>query len=137
MRKPIAALHCLTQDLAHRTHEEQVRIVCEAGVKWIQLRVKNKQHDEWLQIAMNSRQITNEFGVTLIINDSAKIAKASDADGVHLGQEDDSVEEARKILGEEKIIGYSTHSFEDLTTARSFSIDYFGLGPFLSSTLGS
>ena len=130
MRKPIACFHYLTQDLSHCTHDEQVRIACEAGVKWIQLRVKNKSFDDWLKIAQRARQITNEFNVILIINDNVNIAREINADGVHLGQEDISWKEARKILGDEKIIGYSTHSLEDLLAAKNFDVDYFGLGPF-------
>jgi len=130
MRKPIASLQYLTQDLPDRTHEEQVHTACEAGMKWIQLRVKNKSLDDWLKIAKSARQITIEFNVTLIINDNVTIAKEIDADGVHLGQEDISWMEARKILGDEKIIGYSTHSLEDLLAAKNFNVDYFGLGPY-------
>lgn len=130
MHKPIANLHYLTQDLDHRTHDEQVRIACEAGVKWIQLRVKNKSFDEWLKIGLSARQITNRFNVTLIVNDNLNIAKEINADGAHLGQEDISWMEARKILGEEKIVGYSTHSLEDLLVAKNFRVDYFGLGPY-------
>ncbi|HYV94865.1 MAG TPA: thiamine phosphate synthase [Chitinophagales bacterium] len=146
MRKSIATLHYLTQDLPDRTHQEQVRIACEAGVKWIQLRVKKPRPDkigtavgreqilssnyEWLMIAEAAKKICDQYRATLVINDSVSIAKAVNADGVHLGQEDESVEEARKILGEEKIIGCSTHSLEDLLTAKNFEVDYFGLGPF-------
>lgn len=130
MLKEISSLQYLTQDLLHRSHEEQVQIACEAGVKWIQLRVKNKSHDEWLAIAKKVKKITDEFDVTLIVNDSVEIAKEVDVDGVHLGQEDLSPLEARKILGEEKIIGYSTHSLNEILAAKDFDIDYFGLGPF-------
>jgi len=130
MRKEIASLHCLTQDLAHRSHAEQVRTACEAGVDWVQLRVKNQSHDDWLNIAQEARAITNQFQVILIINDSVEIARAVNADGVHLGQEDLSPMDARKILGEEKIIGYSAHSLDEILAARYFDIDYFGLGPF-------
>lgn len=130
MRKQIATLHYLTQDLSDRTHEEQVRVACEAGVKWVQLRVKDKSFDDWLKIGKRARQITDEFNVTLIINDNVIIAKEINADGVHLGQEDSSLMETRKILGDEKIIGYSTHSLEDLLAAKNFNVDYFGLGPY-------
>lgn len=130
MRKPIASLHYLTQDLPHRSHEEQVRVACEAGVKWIQLRIKNRSFQEWLEISKRVKEVTDHFGVILIINDSIEIARAVDADGVHLGQEDLHPPEARKILGEEKIIGYSTHSFDELFAAKDFDVDYFGLGPF-------
>src|SRR5258706_3095604 len=129
MRKPIASFHFLTQDIPQRGHEEQIRIACEAGVKWIQLRVKGKPPETWLEIAKRAREITRVFNVTLIINDNVTIAKAVNADGVHLGKQDESVEAARKILGYEKIIGYSCHSFSELHSAKNFNVDYFGLGP--------
>src|SRR5689334_4412707 len=106
MRKPISTFHFLTQDMARRSHEEQVRIACEAGIRWVQLRVKNEPATEWLQIAKAVKKITDSFNVTLIINDSVTIAKEVDADGVHLGKQDESIETARKILGDGKIIGY-------------------------------
>lgn len=130
MRKEISAFHYLTQDLPHRSHAEQVLMACEAGVKWIQLRVKNKPFDEWLKITKEARVIARRFNATLIINDSVEIAALSDSDGVHLGQEDFSPVEARKILGEGKIIGFSTHSLDEILAARDYDIDYFGLGPF-------
>jgi thiamine-phosphate pyrophosphorylase len=130
MRKPVASLHYLTQDLPHRSHEEQVRLACEAGVKWIQLRIKNRSFLEWLEISKRVKAITDRYDVTLIINDSVEIAGAVDASGVHLGQEDSSPGEARTILGEEKIIGCSTHSFDELFAANDLAVDYFGLGPF-------
>jgi thiamine-phosphate pyrophosphorylase len=130
MRRPISNLHYLTLDLAHITHQQQVRNACEVGVKWVQLRVKNKSLDEWMNIAREVKLITDEFGATLIINDNVLIAKEIDADGVHLGQQDLNWKEARKILGEEKLIGFSTHSFEGLNEAKNFDVDYFGLGPF-------
>jgi len=130
MRREIASLHYLTQDMPHRPHEEQVRIACEAGVEWVQLRVKNKSHHEWLEIAQRVKLVTDKFNVALIVNDSVEIAGAVDADGVHLGQEDLSPIDARKILRDKKIIGFSTHSFEEILAAKNFDVDYFGLGPF-------
>lgn len=130
MRKHIASLHYLTQDLDNRSHEEQVRIACAAGIKWVQLRVKNQPPNEWRRIAEAVKKITDQFHVTLIINDSVEIAKAVGADGVHLGQQDTSPVEARRILGDARIIGFSVHSKEELMAAEIFDVDYFGVGPF-------
>lgn len=130
MRKSISKLHYLTQDLESISHQEQVRIACEAGVKWIQLRVKNKNFDEWKRIALEVKAITEKFDCTLIINDNVAIANESDADGVHLGQQDLNWQQARNILGDKKIIGFSTHSIEELNAAKNYDVDYFGLGPF-------
>ncbi|MEO5674678.1 MAG: thiamine phosphate synthase [Chitinophagales bacterium] len=130
MNKEISPLHFLTMEMAHRPHQEQVRIACESGIKWIQLRVKNKPVHEWILIGEESKRICDKHGVTLIINDSIEVAKSIDAHGVHLGQEDQAPAEAVKILGKEKIIGFSVHSLEELIAARYSGADYFGLGPF-------
>ena len=130
MHKQIANLHYLTQDLPHYTHEEQVQIACKNEIKWIQLRVKNKEFSEWMTIAERIREITFSFNVTLIINDNVEVAKRVNADGIHLGQDDMSWREAKKNLGEEKIIGLSAHSISEILEAKNAMVDYFGLGPF-------
>ena len=130
MHKEIAPFHYLTQDLPHYSHEEQVRVACEAGVKWVQLRVKKETFDEWLRIAQKVKAITSAFASTLIINDSVEIARLTDAEGVHLGQQDMPSYEARKILGDKKIVGVSIHSIEEFLRIKDSNIDYFGLGPF-------
>ncbi|MBA3648744.1 MAG: thiamine phosphate synthase [Chitinophagales bacterium] len=135
MNKKISGFHFLTQDLPHYSHEKQVQTACEAGVKWIQLRIKNRNEEEWLQIAEHARAITAQFDVKLLINDHPYIAKKIGADGVHLGQDDMPWTEARKILGRDSIIGLSTHTMEQLLDLKNAEIDYVGLGPFrLSGT---
>lgn len=130
MSKQIATFHYLTQDLNNSSHEKQVQTACEAGVRWVQLRVKNKPFSEWLEIAKIVREITSSFGAVLIINDNAEIASLVNADGVHLGQENLPWTEARKILGSNRFIGLSIHSLNELAEVRNAEVDYFGLGPF-------
>ncbi len=130
MRKQIQSLHYLTQDLPGRTHAEQTAIACEAGIRWIQLRVKNSSFSEWMKIAETVRAITKRHQCILIINDNIEIAKEVNADGVHLGQTDASVLSSREILGDEKIIGLSTHNLAELMDAQASQADYCGLGPF-------
>ena len=130
MSRNIAAFHYLTQDLKVRSHEEQVQLACEAGVKWIQLRIKEGSENECLNTAVAVKKITDRYGVVLIINDHPFIAKEINADGVHLGQQDMNYEEARRILGSGKIIGLSAHNKRELTDALMTSADYIGIGPF-------
>ncbi|MEO6166690.1 MAG: thiamine phosphate synthase [Chitinophagales bacterium] len=130
MDKKIASLHYLTQDLPHFSHVEQVKMACESGVEWIQLRVKNSAREEWLQIAKQARSITESYGKILIINDEPLIAKEVHADGVHLGRDDMHWKDARIMLGIDAIIGVSTHSWEELLEVKDAQIDYAGLGPF-------
>lgn len=126
--------HYLTQDLPEVTHQELAQIVCENGIRWIQLRVKNKPFDEWLQIAKEVKAICNRFQTVLIINDNVEICKEVNADGVHLGKNDMSVAEARNILGSNKIIGGTANSIEDIIQLESEGADYIGLGPYKYTT---
>lgn len=75
------------------------------------------------------RELTDKFGASLIVNDYTDIALTVNADGVHLGQDDLPLKEARKIFGEEKIIGISMHSDEEAIAAKAGGADYVGFGP--------
>lgn len=117
------------RNLCHLTSEEMASIVLSSGVKWIQYREKNKSRREIYKEAVILRNLTAAFKASLIVNDHADIAIAVDADGVHLGQEDLPIKEARKILGEKKIIGISTHNLEQAIEAEAGGADYIGFGP--------
>ncbi|MGA2192957.1 MAG: thiamine phosphate synthase [Nitrospirota bacterium] len=116
-----------------RSHEDIVSDAVKGGARIIQLRDKLLAPDELYPIALRLRGITREAGALLIINDSIELAMAVDADGVHLGQEDLSAEAARKILGESKIIGVSTHSVEQAVAAFEAGADYIGFGPIFNT----
>ena len=126
----ISRFHYLTQDLPDISHQELAEIACKNGIRWIQLRVKNKPFEDWLQIAKDVKQICNHFQTILIINDHAEIAKAVDADGVHVGKNDVTVLAARKIVGESKIIGATANSLEDILAHQKNGVHYIGLGPY-------
>ncbi|WP_028559721.1 thiamine phosphate synthase [Paenibacillus pinihumi] len=98
------------------------------GVDIIQLRDKTGSRDEVLAKAKALRELTRKHDVTFIVNDYIDIAMESDADGVHLGQGDLSLAEARKIVGN-KIIGISTHAIEEALQAEEQGADYIGVGP--------
>lgn len=128
--KNISRFHFLSQDVEGISHAQLVQEACEAGTRWIQLRVKNKNYEEWISIAREVKTVTDNFNATLIINDNLEIAAAINAHGVHLGQKDFSVRQARKILGNDFIIGGSTNSFEQILEMKNAGADYVGLGPF-------
>lgn len=104
------------------------------GARFIQYREKQLSKKESYKIALQLKEITKKFDATLIINDDIDIAMAVDADGVHLGQEDFPVQIARKILGESKIIGLSTHSLIEAQEAQGSCADYIAIGPIFRST---
>ncbi len=114
------------------TVEEQKKNILnalEAGCKLIQVRFKNGSKEAILDVASQARTWCTYASAHLIINDSIEIAKAVDADGVHLGLTDSSVEEARKVLGSTKIIGGTANTLEDVIRRINEKCDYVGLGP--------
>lgn len=115
--------------LSNCRHEEIVQMMLAGGARLIQLRDKDASARELLDAARTCLPLTQAAGARLIINDRVDVALTSGADGVHLGQEDLSVEEARDILGEDKIIGVSTHSLEQFKAALETSANYIAVGP--------
>ena len=107
---------------------ETVFAVLKSGISFIQHRQKEGTRREIYEEALKLRKLTRYFDATLIINDHADIALAVDADGVHLGQEDLPLAEARRIMGK-KIIGVSTHDMEQAKAAEAGGADYIGFGP--------
>jgi len=103
---------------------------CKGGADWIQLRVKNKSFEEWKVLALETKRICKLYKAKLIINDNVLLAKEINAAGVHLGKEDMSLTEARKILGEKFIIGGTANTIEDIMRLHRMNVDYIGLGPF-------
>ena len=96
----------------------------KGGATVVQLREKFVSEEKFLEIA----KVTKKYNIPLIINDNIKIAKEIDAEGVHIGQSDESLEEARKILGKNKIIGVSVGSVEEALKAERGGADYLGIG---------
>jgi thiamine-phosphate pyrophosphorylase len=126
----ISQLHYITQDIEGVNHSELALNACAAGIDWVQLRVKNRSYNEWLNIAHKTEMICRKYHAKLIINDNVVIAKAIKADGVHLGKSDMSPREARQELGNNAIIGGTANSFKDIELLSDEGIDYIGLGPF-------
>ena len=106
---------------------------CKGGASLIQLREKSRSGREFLDIAKQLKTVTDKFGVPLIINDRIDIALACGADGVHLGQEDIPVSDARRILGGDKIIGATAKTVEQALEAQNSGADYLGVGAIFPS----
>ena len=102
----------------------------DAGCKWIQFRYKNKSIIEVLELAKMVQKICKAYDAKFIINDHVQVAWQINADGVHLGLDDISVLEARKLLGSTKIIGGTANTLEDVLQRVNEKCDYIGLGPF-------
>jgi thiamine-phosphate pyrophosphorylase len=109
--------------------EPLLRAALGGGVDIVQLREKNLGRAEIERAASTFRRIADTYSALFIVNDDPDLARACDADGVHVGQDDASVEDARAILGRDAIIGQSTHSEEQIAAADARDIDYFAVGP--------
>lgn len=120
--------------IAGLSHIQIVRRAIDAGIRTIQLREKNLPKKEIYNAAISIRDITIKHSSVFIVNDYVDIALAVNADGVHLGQEDMPVEEARKIMGKGKLIGISTHSLDQAIKAQDAGADYIGFGPMFQTT---
>ncbi len=111
-------------------HIEATRKACEAGIKWIQYRNKDASPAKLWEETLKIKAICKEFNTVLIINDNPDLAFESNSDGVHLGKEDVSVEEARNLIGDKFIIGSSCNNIDDIIRAQYDGANYVGLGPF-------
>jgi thiamine-phosphate pyrophosphorylase len=109
--------------------EALLRAALSGGVDIVQLREKELDREQIERSAQTFRRLCDTYSTLFIVNDDPWLAQSCDADGVHLGQDDMSVEEAREILGPDTIIGLSTHSKEQLAAAGSSSVDYVSVGP--------
>lgn len=112
-----------------RPLEEIVEGAVEGGVTIVQLREKEAPTGEFVALAKRLKAVLAPLGIPLIINDRVDVALASDADGVHIGQSDMPYEDARRLLGPDKIIGLSVENFEDLERANALDVDYVGISP--------
>src|SRR5690242_11788441 len=115
--------------ISRLSHAEQVKLLADGGATVIQLRDKHASPLEFYQQAKAALEVANRRGVQVVINDRADIALALGAAGVHLGQDDLPPEAARRLLGEDAIIGYSTHSLTQIQQAAKLPVDYFAIGP--------
>lgn len=124
-------LYCLTAEEYSngRCNIEVVKEMIASGVKIIQYREKGKKLLEKYNECMKIRELTGEAEVTFIVNDDIDIAMMVKADGVHIGQDDLPVEKVRELVGDEMIIGVSTHSPEQAQDAIRRGADYIGVGP--------
>ena len=128
----IDRLQYITQGNSEEAILAEVQAVLNAGVNWVQLRIKDDQLDR-MKIALKVKVLC-AGKATFIINDKVAIAQELNADGVHLGLDDMPILEARKILGIEKIIGGTANTLEDCKERMESGADYIGLGPFRTTT---
>lgn len=129
--KKIGRLHVLTDTAlqARFSHADLARLAIAGGADTIQYRQKQGSTRDMIEIAQQMKGLCREAGIPFIVNDRIDVAMASRADGVHLGQDDFPIPLARKLLGEEAIIGGSAVTLEEAKKCLSEGADYVGFGP--------
>jgi len=122
---------CITQDGLALSHEDQAERLCEAGARWIQLRMKNATPKDWINTACAVVAVCREHGAICIVNDSVDVAIAAAADGVHLGKEDENWREARRRMGRNMLLGGTINDEKQARRAITANcLDYVGVGPW-------
>jgi len=116
------------------SHAEQVALLADGGATLVQIREKHAPPLQFYEQAKAARAVARERGVQIIINDRVDIALAVGADGVHLGQDDLPPEAARRLLGDNAVIGCSTHSLSQALEVTKLPVDYIAIGPIFQTS---
>lgn len=122
-------LQYISQGQTMQEQEINIRTALDNGIQWVQVRWKNASDKELTELCMVSKKLCSEYQAVCIVNDHIQIAKEIDADGIHLGLNDLSIERARGILGNNKIIGGTSNTLSDVIQRIEEDCDYIGLGP--------
>ncbi|MGR3178909.1 MAG: thiamine phosphate synthase [Candidatus Anammoxibacter sp.] len=112
---------------------ETIKLAIKGGVDTVQLREKDLDSNELFRIASDIKKITIELNASLIINDRPDIMLAVDADGVHIGQRSMPMKDVRKIIGRDKLIGYSAHNIQEAIHAQDEGADYISYSPVFNT----
>lgn len=112
---------------------EMTRALCEGGVEILQLRAKRATPKEVEELARAMQPVMRDLGVPLVINDHLEVAAAVGSEGVHVGQDDESVARARAVVGQGMFVGKSTHSLAQAEAAQVEGADYIGFGPLYAT----
>lgn len=123
------------QIAANRSILNIAKQIKNSGASIVQLRDKVSKKEDIIKASFFLKKLFRDSGQLFIINDYLDIAKIVDSDGLHIGQEDLSVESARRILGKDKIIGVSCHSLKQAIEAQRRGADYIGIGPVFATSL--
>ena len=135
MKRETLRLYAVTDRswLGSESLSRQVEQALRGGVSFMQLREKNLDDEDVLAEAMELKALCRDYDVPFVINDRVHLALAADADGVHVGQEDMAVREARRLLGPQKIVGATCKTVEQALRAQADGADYIGSGAMFSS----
>lgn len=128
----------MIQFISHYTQDygylDSIRMALDGGCRWIQLRMKEASDEDILRIGHEVRLLCDRYQATFIIDDHVELVREIGADGVHLGKKDMPISEARRLLGNDCIIGGTANTFDDVKMHYESSANYIGCGPFRFTT---
>jgi len=130
-------LQYISQGNSLDEQQQNISRALDHGADWIQVRWKNVPEKELASLSETVRRWCTDYNAVCIINDNIHIAKQVDADGIHLGLNDASIQKARALLGKGKIIGGTANTLEQVMQRTREKCDYIGLGPFRFTTTKS
>ena len=134
MDKKAFKLQFITHFTEQYSYLDSARMALEGGCRWVQLRMKDASDEEVEAIAIKVKELCRQYNATFIIDDLVELVKKLKADGVHLGKNDMPIAEARKILGNDFIIGGTANTFDDVKAHYLSGAYYIGCGPFRFTT---
>ena len=120
--------------LGENTLYQQVEETLEGGATFVQLREKELDDETFLKEAFEIKKLCRKYNVPFVINDNLNIAIKSDADGIHIGQNDMEAGFVRNVIGKEKILGVSAQTVEQAITAEKMGADYLGVGAVFTTS---
>ena len=128
----------MIQFISHYTDQysylDSIRMALEGGCRWVQLRMKEASREEIVRTGHEVRRLCDAYGATFIIDDHVELVREIRADGVHLGQKDMPVGQARDILGDKVLIGGTANTIEEVCRHYHQTANYVGCGPFRFTT---
>lgn len=135
MKYNLKGLYLVT-DRSNHSMSDFKKVISEAlcaGVDIVQLREKNITNQEYIKIAIEIKEITDQYNKPLIINDNPIVAKEISAAGAHIGQSDNTIEQTRQILGKKSIIGISIENIEQAKTFKQNQVNYAAISPIFAT----
>ena len=113
---------------------QQVESALKGGVTCVQLREKELGEADFLAEAIEMKKLCKKYGAVFIVNDNLEVAIKSNADGIHVGQQDMNAKDVRRLIGDDKILGVSVHTIDQALTAEKSGADYLGVGSVFTTT---
>lgn len=123
-------LQFITGTNPRMSHAEEARQACKGGIRFIQFREKQASLEDCKRMAETTYHVCKQYNAFLVVDDQIEVAQEINADGVHLGYEDESPDRARDILGNKAIIGGTGNTFDHVQSLSESGVDYIGVGPY-------